>query len=59
MAKQMGIFPMKGNIDNITFFKTKDGFQARKKGGVDREKILHDPKYIRTREHMAEFGKEV
>lgn len=59
MAKQMGIFPMKGNIDNITFFKTKDGFQARKKGGVDREKILHDPKYIRTREHMAEFGKAV
>lgn len=57
MAKQMGIFPMKGSIDNITFFKTKDGFQARKKGGVDREKILHDPKYKRTREHMAEFGK--
>lgn len=57
MAKQMGIFPLKGSIDNIAFFKTKDGFQARKKGGVDREKILHDPSYKRTREHMAEFGK--
>lgn len=59
MAKQMGIFPIKGNIDNINFFKTKDGFQARKKGGVDRERILNDPKFIRTREHLAEFGRSV
>lgn len=59
MAKQMGIFPMTGNIDNITFFKNKDGFQARKKGGIDRERILNDPKFIRIREHMAEFGNSV
>lgn len=55
MAKQMGIFPMQGNIDNITFFKTKDGFQARKKGGVSGDRIMNDPEYKRTREHILEF----
>jgi hypothetical protein len=57
MAKQDGILPLKGNIDNISFYKTKDGgYQARKKGGVERTRLLNDPNYKRTREHMAEFG---
>lgn len=59
MAHQMGIFPMKGTIDNISFFKTKDGFQARKKSGIDGRRILNDPKFKRTQEHIAEFGRAV
>lgn len=57
MAKQDSIFRMTGNIDNISFFKKGDGsYHARKKGGIDRHRLLNDPRYKRTREHMAEFG---
>lgn len=57
MAKQDSILRMTGNIDNISFFKKSDGtYHARKKGGVDKNRLLNDPKYKRTREHMAEFG---
>jgi hypothetical protein len=57
MAKQDSILRMTGNIDNINFFKKSDGtYHARKKGGIDKNRLLNDPKYKRTREHMAEFG---
>jgi len=57
MAKQAGIIKLKGTIDDISFYKTADGHLARAKGGVDREKILHDPAFQRTRENGAEFGR--
>lgn len=55
MAKQTGIFPLEGQIGNITFFKSKDGFMARQKGGVSAQRIASDPAFARTRENMAEF----
>lgn len=57
MAKQEGIFPLNGNIDNISFFKTKKGYQARKKSGVSGDRIASDPAFQRTRENNAEFGR--
>jgi len=57
MAKQDGILPIKGTIDNISFYKTEDGYLARKKGGVDPKKIATDPAFERTRENGAEFGR--
>lgn len=57
MAKQSGILPIEGTMGNITFFKTKDGFKVRQKGGVSANKILTDPAFARTRENMAEFGR--
>lgn len=57
MARQNGIIPLKGTIDNITFYKTKDGNLAREKGGVDANRIATDPAFIRTRENGAEFGR--
>jgi hypothetical protein len=56
MAEQMGIIPLKGTIGNINFFKTADGFQARAKGGVTKERIATDPAFNRTRENGLEFG---
>lgn len=57
MARQSGILPIEGTIGNITFFKSKDGYMVRQKGGVPAEKILSDPAFQRTRENNAEFGR--
>lgn len=57
MAQQEGIVPLKGTIGNITFYKSKDGFLARGKGGVDGKRIATDPAFQRTRENGFEFGR--
>ncbi len=57
MPKQDSIFKMKGTIDDASFYKTKDGYMVRKKGGVDAQKIATDPAFQRTRENGAEFGR--
>jgi hypothetical protein len=57
MAEQKGIFPLKGTIGNVTFYKTKDGYLAREKGGLDASRIANDPAFQRTRENGAEFGR--
>jgi hypothetical protein len=57
MARQEGIIKLKGRIGDLTFYKTKDGYQARQKTGVSGERIATDPRYQRTRENMAEFGR--
>ena len=57
MAKQNGIIPLKGTIGNITFYKTKAGYLAREKGGIDANRIATDPAFVRTRENGAEFGR--
>lgn len=57
MAKQESIIKFTGNIGDLSFFKTKDGFSARKKTGVSGDRIKNDPKYERTRENMEEFGR--
>lgn len=57
MAEQDGIIPLKGTIDKLTFYKGKAGYLARKKGGNDKDKIATDPRFDRTRENNAEFGR--
>jgi hypothetical protein len=57
MAQQKGIIPLKGTIGNITFYKTKDGYLAREKSGLNAERIANDPSFARTRENGAEFGR--
>ncbi len=57
MAKQAGIITLDGTIDNISFFKTKDGYSARKKSGISASALANDPRFERTRENMAEFGR--
>jgi hypothetical protein len=56
MARQSGLIKINGTLDNLTFYKTADGYQVRTKGGVSRDRILNDPSYARTRENGAEFG---
>lgn len=57
MARQKGIVKLEGTIGDVSFYKTSDGFLAREKGGVDKERIKNDPAFQRTRENGSEFGR--
>lgn len=55
MAKQESFIKLQGKVGDLSFFKTKNGYQARVKGGVSAVRIKNDPAYQRTRENNAEF----
>lgn len=57
MARQKGLIKLKGTMGDITFYRTKDGYMAREKGGITAERMRTDPAFQRTRENMAEFGR--
>ncbi|MFT3793751.1 hypothetical protein [Flavobacterium sp.] len=58
MAKQKGIFKVKGTLDDVTFYKSgQDGYLVRTKGGVPAARIASDPAFQRTRENNAEFAR--
>ncbi|MGF1923756.1 MAG: hypothetical protein ACQUHE_06225 [Bacteroidia bacterium] len=56
MAKQESFIKLQGKVGDLSFFKTKNGYQARVKGGVSADRIKSDPAYQRTRENNAEFA---
>ncbi len=55
MARQKGLVKIEGTLDDITFFRRKDAYLVRNKGGVNKERIMNDPAFIRTRENGVEF----
>jgi hypothetical protein len=58
MAKQLGIFPIGGTLDNVTFFQSADGkFSVRKKSSLSAAEIATLPSFQRTRENGREFGR--
>jgi hypothetical protein len=57
MPRQKGIFKVKGTMGDTTFYKTTDGYMLREKGGVSASRIQNDPRFQRTRENGAEFGR--
>jgi len=56
MAGQDGIFKIKGTLGGVTFYKSRDGYLVREKGGVSKSRIAKDPAFKRTRENGSEFG---
>jgi hypothetical protein len=56
MAQQKSIFKLRGTIGGVSFYKSKDGYLAREKGGVDASRIANDPGFARTRENGTEFA---
>lgn len=56
MARQSGLIKIKGTLDNVSFYKTKDGHLARMKTSVDAKRIASDPAFERTRENNQEFA---
>lgn len=57
MAKQKGIIKLEGTIGDITFYKSRDGYLAKGKGGIPADRIANDPNFQRTRENESEFGR--
>lgn len=57
MAKLKGIIKLEGTLDNLTFYKAKEGYLVKTKGGVSKERIKNDPAFERTRENGSEFGR--
>lgn len=57
MGRQDGVIQLTGSVGNLAFYKTQDGYMARKKGGVTGDRIKSDPKFARTRENLAEFAR--
>lgn len=56
MAKLKGLLKIEGTLDNLTFYKTQDGFLVKTKSGVSGDRIANDPNFQRTRENGQEFG---
>lgn len=56
MAKQSSFIKIEGTLDDLTFYKTGDGYQIRKRAGVSGSRIANDPAFARTRENGQEFG---
>ena len=56
MAKQSSIIKIEGSIDDLTFYKSKDGFRVRRKSEISATRIASDPAFARTRENGKEFG---
>ncbi len=57
MARQKGLIKLKGTMGDITFYRTKDGYMAREKGGITAERLQNDPRLQKTREKIAQFKK--
>jgi hypothetical protein len=57
MAQQRGLVKFKGSLDDLTFLKTKDGYEARLRSSLTKERVMSDPKFARTRENGREFGR--
>lgn len=56
MAQQESFIKLKGRIGDLTFYKTRNGYQVREAKGIDASRIATDPKFQRTRENGQEFG---
>lgn len=56
MAKLKSIIKIEGTLDGLTFYKGKEGYLIRTKGGVSKKRMNSDPAFARTRENGSEFG---
>lgn len=57
MGRQDGVIPVIGQIGGLSFYKSKRGYQVRRKGGVSADRIKSDPAFQRTRENGNEFAR--
>ena len=56
MAKLRSFIKIEGTLGDLTFYKGKEGYLVRTKGGVSANRIKNDPAFARTRENGSEFG---
>jgi hypothetical protein len=56
MSKQIGLIKVKGSLDGVSFYQSKGENFARMAKGPDKNRILTDPAFKRTRENNSEFA---
>jgi hypothetical protein len=56
MAQEKSILKLKGMLDGMSFYKNQEGYHVRAKGGIEKERIMNDANFERTRENMNEFA---
>jgi len=56
MAIQRSIFTLNGTIGGVTFYERYGKFLAKRATSLNKERILSDPAFARTRENYMEFG---
>ena len=56
MPKIKSLIKIEGTLDELTFYKSQDGYMVRTKGGVSKKRMATDPAFARTRENGSEFG---
>jgi len=57
MAFQEGLIKLVGTIGGLSFYKSENDYLARTKGGATAQRIMHDPRFLRTREVNNEFAR--
>jgi hypothetical protein len=56
MAKQSGHLPIQGTVGELNYYKSADGtYRVRRRTSVNRDRLINDLAFARTRENMAEF----
>lgn len=56
MPRLKSVLKVEGTLDELTFYKSQDGYMVRTKGGVSKNRMATDPAFARTRENGSEFG---
>lgn len=56
MAKLKSLIKVEGTLDDLTFYKGREGYLVRTKGGISKSRMAKDPAFARTRENGSEFG---
>jgi hypothetical protein len=56
MAKLKGVLKLEGTIDDLTFYRTRDGLVVRRKSSLTAARIKTDPKFGNFRKSGTEFG---
>src|SRR6187399_1121852 len=57
MARQSGPIPIEGTLGDLIFYKTIHGHLVRRKGSLDKERVMSDPAFERSRAAGSEFGR--
>lgn len=56
MAKLKSLIKIEGTLEDLTFYRGRDGYLVRTKGGISKSRMAKDPAFARTRENGSEFG---
>lgn len=56
MAKQKGYIDLEGTLGGLTFYKSGGKSIVKTKSSINKDRILKEPSFKRTRENMTEFG---